>query len=249
MPTSVMVVAPYLSPADVVELLDAARLAGGAAMHAAIGLHLTLTAPFAPLSNGFAPLDHGAFLSLAAMMQRAHLRALNPELLAIEIMRQFAAFHATFGRPPDFVDGHQHVQLFPQIGDALLRVVKDAAPNAWVRQCGRVLPAHRRLGNRKALLLDALSLRFRRLAARHGVRTNPGFAGAYAFRAQSDYAKSFAAFLDHLPDGGVVMCHPGRADAELRRLDSLTDLRDREYAFFLGPDFPRLLEERGVALS
>jgi hypothetical protein len=94
-----------------------------------------------------------------------------------------------------------------------------------------------------------LSRRFRRLAARHGVRTNPGFAGAYAFRAGADYAKLFAKFLDHLPDGGVIMCHPGEADAELRRLDSLTDLRDREYAFFLGADFPRLLEERGVALS
>ena len=116
------------------------------------------------------------------MMRRAHLRTLRPEWLTIEIMRQVEAFRSAFGRAPDFVDGHQHVQLFPQIGEALLRVVKDAAPNAWVRQCGRTLPAHRRLGDRKALLLDALSRRFRRLAARHGVRTNPGFAGAYAFR-------------------------------------------------------------------
>jgi putative ABC transport system substrate-binding protein len=28
------------------------------------------------------------------------------------------------------------------------------------------------------------------------------------------------------------MCHPGKVDAELRRLDPLTDLREREYAFF-----------------
>jgi len=41
------------------------------------------------------------------------------------------------------------------------------------------------------------------------------------------------------------MCHPGKVDAELRRLDPLTDLREREYAFFLGEDFPRLVAERG----
>jgi hypothetical protein len=240
---SAMVVAPDFSVGAANALRDAAG------KHAAIGLHLTLTAPFKPLSRGFAPLRHATFLSLTAMMRRAHLRTLRPEWLTIEIMRQVEAFQSAFGRPPDFIDGHQHVQLFPQIGEALLRVVKDAAPNAWVRQCGRKLPAHRRFVDRKALLLDALSRRFRRLAARHGVRTNPAFAGAYAFRAEADYAKLFAKFLDHLPDGGVVMCHPGQADAELRRLDSLTDLRDREYAFFLGEDFPRLLEERGVALG
>ena len=240
---SAMVVAPSFSTSAAIALRDAAG------KHAAIGLHLTLTAPFRPLSHGFAPLRHAAFLSLPAMMRRAHLRALRPEWLTIEIMHQVEAFQSAFGRAPDFVDGHQHVQLFPQIGDALLRVVKDAAPNAWVRQCGRGLPAHRRFADRKALLLDALSRRFRKLAARHGVRTNPGFAGAYGFRAGADYAKLFAKFLDHLPDGGVVMCHPGEADAELRRLNSLTDLRDREYAFFLGEDFPRLLKHRGVALT
>ena len=55
-------------------------------------------------------------------------------------MVQFAAFGELFGRAPDFVDGHQHVQLFPQVRDAFLAAVKEAAPNAWVRQCGRDQP-------------------------------------------------------------------------------------------------------------
>ena len=45
------------------------------------------------------------------------------------------------------------------------------------------------------------------------------------------------------------MCHPGKVDGELRRLDPLTDLREREYAFFLDDDFPQLLAERGVTLA
>jgi len=97
-------------------------------------------------------------------------------------------------------------------------------------------------------VLDALSRRFRKLAARYHVRTNPAFAGTYTFRASADYDRLFPDFLESLPDGGVVMCHPGKVDAELRRLDPLTDLREREYAFFLGPEFARLLQQRGIRL-
>ena len=107
----------------------------------------------------------GAFLPLATTLRRAHLRSLQPKLLIAEISRQFEAFVAAFGRPPDFVDGHHHVHLFPQIRDAVLRVTKDFAPDAWVRQCGQ-LSARRRLTDHKALLLDGLSRRFRRLAGR-----------------------------------------------------------------------------------
>jgi chitin disaccharide deacetylase len=239
--TSVMVAAPSFDRAEAAKLRDVAL------KHAAVGLHVTLTAPFVPLSQNFEPLRYGAFLSLATTLRRAHLRALRPKLLTIEISHQFEAFVAAFGRPPDFVDGHHHVHLFPQIRDAVLRVTKDLAPDAWVRQCGQ-LSASRRLTDHKALLLDGLSRRFRRLAADHGLRTNPAFAGTYTFRSDAAYAALFATFLDRLPDGGVIMCHPGKVDAELKRLDHVTDSRAHEYAFFGGETFPRLLAERGVTL-
>ena len=40
------------------------------------------------------------------------------------------------------------------------------------------------------------------------------------------------------------MCHPGVVDAELRRLDPLTTLREKEYAYFSGETFPKLLAEQ-----
>ena len=80
------------------------------------------------------------------------------------------------------------MHLFPQIRDAVLRVTKELAPDAWVRQCGQ-LSARRRLTDHKALLLDGLSRRFRRLAADHGLRTNPAFAGTYTFRSDAAYAR------------------------------------------------------------
>jgi chitin disaccharide deacetylase len=240
--TSVMVVAPSFSTAEAAALLDKAQ------SRATIGLHVTLTGPFRPLSDGFAPLRRGAFPPLAAMARRALSRALRPDLLRQEIAAQFAAFRSAFGRAPDFVDGHQHIHVFPQIRDALVGAVKAAAPHAWMRQCGRVGPQRRRLTDPKGLILDRLSHRLRQLARDHGVKTNPAFSGTYAFRKGANFAQLFPTFLDSMPDGGVIMCHPGLVDAELERLDPLTELREREYTYFRDDAFPQLLAAHAVRL-
>jgi predicted glycoside hydrolase/deacetylase ChbG (UPF0249 family) len=243
--TSVMVVAPSFHRGEAVAL----QALNSTTQRVAIGLHVTLTAPFCPLSEGFRPLRAGAFVSLGTLLLRAGLRSLEPDALMTEITRQVGVFAELFGRPPDFIDGHQHVQLFPQVRDALLAVARREAPAAWVRQCGRVLPNRHALGDRKGLLLDVLSRGFRRRAAALGVRTNPAFAGTYTFRDQADFAATFPHFLDGLPDGSVVMCHPGFVDSELQKLDPLTTLREQEYAFFAQDTFPRMLTRHGVALG
>jgi predicted glycoside hydrolase/deacetylase ChbG (UPF0249 family) len=213
---------------------------------AAIGLHMTLTGPFAPLSANYRPLRDGVFPPLASMLLLALARRLDAGALAREIDAQFARFETLFGRAPDFVDGHQHVQLFPQVRDAFLDTVKRRAPRAWVRQCGRAAGAP--LRDPKALLLDALSKRFKRKAAAFGLSTNPGFAGTYVFEPQADFSSIFPHFLKGLPDGGLIMCHPGFVDAALERLDPVTQLREREHAYLGGPAFPAALQEAGVAL-
>jgi predicted glycoside hydrolase/deacetylase ChbG (UPF0249 family) len=158
-------------------------------------------------------------------------------------------FLDTFGRAPDFVDGHHHVHVLPQISDAVLEVTPGAAPNAWLRQCGRAVPLAQRFSDPKGLLLDLFSYRFRRRATARGLRTNPAFAGTYAFDASANFAALFPRFLDCLPDGSVVMCHPGFVDAELEQLDPLTTLREKEYAFFASDAFPVVLANHGVALA
>jgi predicted glycoside hydrolase/deacetylase ChbG (UPF0249 family) len=172
--TSVMVASPGFNRSEAIAL---DLLNSGEERRVAVGLHVTLTAPFRPLSADFRPLRDGAFLSLEQVLMRGALRLLRPRALAVEIASQFEAFVTAFGRAPDFVDGHQHVQLFPQIRDALLEVVKAVAPNAWVRQCGSVLTLRGRLADRKALLLDWLSRKFRRRAAELGGATKPAIAG------------------------------------------------------------------------
>ena len=236
--TSVMVVASGFDDEEAAKL-NASRGDG------AIGLHLTLTAPFRPLSAGYGPTHDGAWLSLGETFVASMLRRLNAQALTEEIAAQIARFTTAFGRPPDFIDGHQHVHLFPQIGRCVLSVARQSVPGAWVRQCGRATFS---LSDRKAVALDALSRRFRKRAQASGVRTNPAFAGTYDFRSSADFADLFASFLDDLPDGGVIMCHPGQVDAELARNDTLTTLREREYAFFKGEAFRDLLARRGYGL-
>jgi predicted glycoside hydrolase/deacetylase ChbG (UPF0249 family) len=184
-------------------------------------------------------------------MGTALLHRFKPDSLEEEVRSQLRMFVHSFGRAPNFIDGHQHVHLLPQVRDAVLKVAKEAAPNAWVRQCGRALslPLPERLGNPKALVLDLLSQNFRRRADAVNIRTNPAFAGAYGFHDEADFAALFPRFLEGLPDGSVVMCHPGFVDAELQRLDPLTTLREREYTFFVEDSFPALLAAHGIALA
>jgi len=243
--TSAMVVARSLTRTEAAALAALKR----EAPHLQIGLHFTLTEPFAPLTPGYAPLNGEAFLPLAAMLGRAVFGRLDQSKILPELHAQIEAFIATFGFAPDYVDGHQHVQVFPQVREAVLAVMREALPGAWVRQCGRVTPLSARLGDGKGMLLDLLSAGFRKRAQAAGVPFNAGFAGTYAFGAAADFATLFPRFLDRLPDGSVVMCHPGFVDDELKALDPLTNLREREYEFLASNDFLELLNQNRVTLS
>jgi chitin disaccharide deacetylase len=243
--TSVMMVGPAIGRDEISALTAAAA----GSPRCAIGLHVTLTAPFRPLTMHFKPIDGGMFLPFPKLLRAGLSGRLDPEIVRAELMVQLAAFTDIFGRAPDFVDGHQHVQLFPGVRDAFLMAVKQAAPDAWVRQGGRNQSLARRLGTPKALVLDVLSAQFRRRAARANIAFNPGFAGAYDFSKRPDFGTLMRQFLEGLPEGGLIMCHPGFVDDTLVSLDPLTTHREHEHAFLAGEQFPRLLAANNVTLG
>ncbi|HEY5131486.1 MAG TPA: ChbG/HpnK family deacetylase [Bradyrhizobium sp.] len=243
--TSVMVVGPAVGRDEI----DALQTAVANSRRCSIGLHVTLTAPFRPLTMHFQPLDGGMFLPFPKVLRAGLLRRLDPEIIQAELMVQLAAFREMFGRAPDFVDGHQHAQLFPVVRDAFLAAVKQAAPDAWVRQGGRNQPLARRLVAPKALVLDVLSAQFRRRAARAEIAFNSGFAGAYDFTRRPDFSALMRQFLDGLPEDGVIMCHPGFVDETLVSLDPFTTQREHEHAFLGSEHFPRLLAANKVTLG
>ena len=134
--TSVMVVGPAIGRDEV----RALQAAAAGSPRCAIGLHVTLTAPFRPLTMHFRPLDGGMFLPFPKLLRAGLLRRLDPEIIHAELMVQLAAFSDLFGRAPDFVDGHQHAQLFPQVRDAFLAAVK-AGRAQRLGSPGRTRPA------------------------------------------------------------------------------------------------------------
>jgi predicted glycoside hydrolase/deacetylase ChbG (UPF0249 family) len=197
----------------------------------------------------FRPLDGDMFMPFPKLLRAGLMRRLDREFVRAEVKAQLAAFVDAFGHAPDFVDGHQHVQLFPQVRDGFLDAVSEGAQNAWVRQGGRNLPLSQRLASPKAMVLDMLSAQFRRRAARAGLAFNPAFAGAYDFTRATDFGALMRHFLEGLPDGGLVMCHPGFVDDVLTGLDPMTDVREREHAYLKSDAFARLLADSNMTLA
>src|ERR1700759_5326035 len=78
--TSVMVVTPAIGRDEVASLQAVAARSA----RCSIGLHITLTAPFRPLSLHFRPLDGGMFLPFAKLLRAGQLRRLDPEIIRAE---------------------------------------------------------------------------------------------------------------------------------------------------------------------
>ena len=243
--TSAMVVGPAIGRDEV----NALKAAAETNPRCAVGLHVTLTAPFRPLTMHFRPIEGGLFLPHTKLLRRGLTGRFDSELIHTEVTVQLTAFVDLFGRPPDFVDGHQHVQLYPGVRAAFLAAVKTGAPEAWIRQCGRDRPWVQRLDSPKALVLDALSAQFRKRATRANLSFNPAFAGAYDFSKAADFGALMRQFLQGMPEAGVVMCHPGFVDDVLISLDPLTVQREREYEFLRGEQFLSLLAANEVTLD
>ena len=81
-----------------------------------VGLHLDWTSGFAQAAG------HGA--SLGSAMLKAVLGGFEPAAARAVIERQLDAFEAVWKAPPDHIDGHQHVQQFSGIREALVAVVQ-----------------------------------------------------------------------------------------------------------------------------
>ena len=217
-----------------------------------IGLHLNLTLgkPLGPMPQ-FA--KNGVFPPIRDLVRAARQGKVPLEEIRAEICRQLDRFEAVTGRPPDFVDGHQHVQVLPHIRDELLEelALRGLKGRCWLRDSGDALPRILARGAqiKKALILRHLAQGFARDARLAGFEVNRGFSGFSDFLPGRDYAKLFRSFLRARGPRHLVMCHPGRVDAELRELDPVTVTREQELAFLLSPRFEATLAKKGLRLG
>lgn len=213
--------------------------------HVAIGLHINLTlgAPLRPMPR-LAPT--GRFPALGHLVRAAVLGAIDRPEITAEASRQIEAFRAATGTDPDFIDGHQHVHALPGVRDGILAALAAAFPDPGRRPLVRN-PAdrrHRILARRisagKSLLIALLSSGFGRRLRQAGFPVNDGFSGVSAFDRGKPYGTELASFLSHPGPCHLVMCHPGRSDAELAALDPVTARRQDELEAIAA--FPRLPE-------
>jgi predicted glycoside hydrolase/deacetylase ChbG (UPF0249 family) len=262
-----------ISPAvsrGIFEALEAGRLSATSAMsnrphwrwaarelaqfgaRAEVGLHLNLT-----LGSPLSAMPHlapgGELPTHRKFIQAALLRKLPEAELRREIASQLDAFEDALGAPPDFVDGHQHVQVLPLVRDCLIEelAARKLAGRTWLRDSSDSLSriVARRIEIGKAVTVAALGRGFARAAANRGFAINDGFAGYSSFVPSRDYGADFSHYL--VAPGGwhLVMCHPGHVDEGLSLIDPVTTARERELAFFLSSRFLDTLSAADATLA
>ena len=197
----------------------------------ALGLHLNLTWSAEDGSRGLTRLILDAFSG-----------RLNRHSMAELLATQIARFERLLSRPPDFVDGHQHVQILPVVRDTLLNILEHRY-SAGTRPPVRVpySPVYRGL---KCGLLNSLGAK--RLATdirALGWPANRDFAGAYDLTTRQDYRRQMRTWLSTIQDGGLIMAHPG--SNEVREHGPA---RTAESEYFGGPHWRNDLEEADIGL-
>ena len=198
-----------------------------------VGLHLNLTCG-APLGKMPMLAPNGMFPDARTLM---HSKAPQAEIF-MEIIRQLQSFHTHMGRWPDFLDGHQHVHVLPNVRAALWQALASLDLNGklWVRDSSdrltRILL--RGVQVKKALIVKALARGFSQEAKAHGFKTNDSFSGFSAFDVNGNYAADFDRYRKAPGKRHLIMCHPGYVDNELRASDTLQDARVKELEFFMG---------------
>lgn len=220
-----------------------------------IGLHLVLT-ELPPLGPMPALAPRGRLPALGPLLARAAAGLLaRPPVageIAAEVARQLDAFEAAMGRPPAFVDGHQHVHALHGVREAVLGLFGTRLDPArtWLRLCTTPVPEALRRGTapHATLVIDRLSRPLRRLAEARGLRGPDDFRGVTRFR-PGRVAQEFERWMTGPGRRVVVMCHPGHAEGPHPVPDPILARRVAEHAYLSGPRFAAALARHGLRLG
>lgn len=211
-----------------------------------LGLHLDLTEH--PLTT--------AAMGLRALLARAYTGQLDRTAIRREIAAQLDAFEQALGRPPDYVDGHQHVHQLPGLRDDLIAALQQRSGQhrPWLRHTGaprRAVGMAAHGGWRSTLkprVIQALGANGLALAAaRAGFKQNHGLLGVYEFSDQATpYTARLQAWLDDCRQADLLMCHPS---LEPIAGDPVGSARQTEYALLSSAGFGATLRAQAVVLA
>jgi predicted glycoside hydrolase/deacetylase ChbG (UPF0249 family) len=204
-----------------------------------VGLHLDWTSDFA-LATG-----HG--LPLRAAMFKALLGGFDPVAARLAIDRQLDAFEAHWQAPPDFVDGHQHVQQFAGIRQALVQALSSRYGSSSVKPYLRVSRAAPGGADLKSRIIAAMGANaIEKIASQAQLACSKALLGIYDFSGSpARYAQLMHGWLQAAPTGSLIMCHPAR---QAETGDAIGQARAQEYAYLRSPQFVDALAAAGVHL-
>lgn len=203
-----------------------------------IGLHLDFTE---------APLQANLRRPLGQLISMAYLRQLSRQSIRREIDAQIDAFEAGLGRPPDHVDGHQHVHQLPVVREALLAALRERGLHCWVRGTDRA--PHER-GFKPWLIQQLGGPRLRRLATRDHLPVSAHLLGVYDFTGGAGrYADRLSAWLARAQDADVLMCHASSDPPGIVASDPISQARWAEYQVLVGEPLPALLRRHGCEIA
>lgn len=202
-----------------------------------VGLHLDWTSEFA-VSAG-----HG--MPLARAMRRALLGGFNPAQAQAVIERQLDLFEAQWHEPPDFVDGHQHVQQFAGIRGALVAVLLRRYGTQAVKPYLRISRAPPGMADMKSRVIAWMGANaLESMAGSAYLTASRGLFGIYDFQGnQLRFAGLMVHWLARAPAGAILMCHPAQA-AEPG--DEIGMARAQEFAYLASDEFDQALQQAGV---
>ena len=214
--------------------------------HLDVGLHLDWTSSFA--------LQRGHGLSLPRAMWRSLLGGFDPVAARVVIDQQLDAFEAQWQAPPDFVDGHQHVQQFAGIRQALVAALHSRYGAQAQRPYLRISRAPAALADTKSRVIAALGASpLEALARQAQLPTATALLGIYDFAGDAArYAHLMQDWLQAAPPGSLLMCHPARALPSAGYADApdvIGAARTREFAYLGSPAFAADLARAGVTLA
>ena len=224
----------------------AARIAPSADS-AALGLHLCLTDQV-PLAGASGLAAGGRLPPLGRLARACVLGTVADADVFRELDAQLDRFEQALGRSPAYIDGHQHIHFLPPVRRWLVRLARRRAALPWLRGS----PPWPRPGTpvmAKIAIVRSMALGFDQAMRGEGFLVRGPLSGFYDWTRPEAFAPALEAALATLPDGTVLMCHPGHVDAVLRSRDRLLDARETELAVLSAERFEKDMMRAGAAIA
>jgi chitin disaccharide deacetylase len=213
-----------------------------------VGLHLDWTSALA--------IQAGHGKSLPAAMLKAVFGGFSQAEARAVIERQLDAFERLWQAPPSHIDGHQHVQQFKGIREALIQVMAQryadlpAGQKPYLR-ISQDPYADSGQGDTKSKVIASLGANAtKNIAAQAGITPARGLFGIYNFKNNGkSYSQHMQNWLAQAPAECIIMCHPanGKPDGG-DAADDIAPARQWEFDYLASSAFADDLVKAQVSL-